>query len=59
MAEKKTTNKEMLIKLDTDMCWLKKQFANHLAHHWQMTVILVGAVIAQAAALAIALIKAF
>lgn len=57
MAEKKITTKEMLIKLDTDMGWLKTQFSNHLSHHWQITVILLGAVIAQAITITVAVIK--
>ena len=57
MAEKKTTNKDMLIKLTTDVGWLKTQFSNHLNHHWQITVILLGAIIAQAVAFVIAAVK--
>lgn len=26
------------IKMQSDICWLKKIMSNHLAHHWYVTV---------------------
>jgi hypothetical protein len=45
---KQGTVKEQIASLCTDMQWLKKQFDNHLAHHWAFTVALLSAIIAEA-----------
>ena len=33
---------DLLIKIDTCLKVLQKQFSNHLAHHWAITISLLG-----------------
>jgi len=51
------TTKETLTEIKTDVCWLKKAMANHLAHHWAITISLVGVTAASVASLLIALLS--
>lgn len=44
-------------KLKTDMIWLKKAIENHLAHHWAVTICLLGITCTEAAALIMLIIK--
>ena len=38
-------NRERLIALQQDICWMKKIMSNHLAHHWCITVGVAGALL--------------
>jgi len=38
----KTSDHDILIKLDADVDWLKEQFSNHLLHHQRLAYVLVG-----------------
>ena len=51
------TDKELLTQIATDVCWLKKAMANHLAHHWAITVSLVGITAASVLSLLVALLS--
>jgi len=33
---------DILLGLQRDMCWIKKQLANHLKHHWMLTLSMAG-----------------
>lgn len=48
MAEK--TDHDILLKLEADMCWLKKVMGNHLRHHWMITLAVAGAFVTGAVA---------
>jgi hypothetical protein len=50
------TTKEQLAEIQTDIAWLKKAMANHLAHHWAITLSLVGVTAASVASLLVALL---
>lgn len=51
------TNKEALAEIKTDIAWLKKAMTNHLAHHWAITLSLVGVTVASLASLLVALLS--
>ena len=53
MSEDKSDH-DLLIKLSTDMRWLRKQIGNHLHHHWMVTLAVLAAAFA---ALAVAIFK--
>ena len=38
--------RDLLIAMQQDICWLKKIMSNHLAHHWCITVSVAGALLA-------------
>ena len=40
------TDHDILIKLQADICWIRKQLSNHLKHHWMLTLSLAGIVLA-------------
>lgn len=54
---KQGTSKEKLASLCTDVSWLKDQFKNHLAHHWAFTMVLLAAILGEAAGFLILVIK--
>jgi len=39
------TDHDLLISLSNDMSWLKKITANHLSHHWVLTIGVVGSML--------------
>ena len=49
-------DRELLLELKTDMCWIKKMLNNHLAHHWIITVSAIGAALSSMGALLVFLI---
>ena len=49
--------KEQLGELLADVKWLKKTMGNHLAHHWAVTLCLLGIVGTEAAALIMLIVK--
>ncbi len=51
-----TNDKEMLVEVHTDIKWLKNAFTVHLSEHFRIRILMLGSVIAAAAALLIALI---
>jgi len=53
---RKMTDRELLLELKTDMCWIKKMLNNHLAHHWIITVSAIGAALSSMGALLVFLI---
>ena len=46
-----------MAQLQTDVEWLKTQLANHLAHHWAVTLCLLGIAATEAAALVMFIVK--
>lgn len=34
------TDHDILIELQRDVCWIKKNLSNHLKHHWMLTIAL-------------------
>lgn len=54
---KSGTVKEQLASLCTDVKWLKEQFSNHMLHHWQFNMVLLGAVTTEAIGFLILVIK--
>ena len=49
------TDHDLLVRIDERVAKLDRCMTNHLAHHWAVTVTLVGAVLAALASLAVAL----
>ena len=49
------TDHDLLVRIDERVAKLDRCMTNHLAHHWAVTVALVGAVLAALASLAVAL----
>lgn len=33
---------DLLIKMYTDLCWVRKILGNHLSHHWAITALSLG-----------------
>jgi len=57
MGEKKMTNREYLVCIDTKLKGLKEQFDNHLRHHWAITISLLGSTGGLIAALLVVLLS--
>jgi len=36
---------DILIHLQTDICWIKKVLNNHLRHHWAVELLMLAAII--------------
>jgi hypothetical protein len=49
------TDHDLLTRIDERLAKLDRCMANHLAHHWAITMALVGAVLAALGALGVAL----
>ena len=49
------TDHDLLVRIDERVAKLDRCMTNHLAHHWAVTLALVGAVLAALASLAVAL----
>ena len=49
-------DKERLIKIETDVSWLRAGFTIHLSEHFKVKILVIGSAIAAASALLIALI---
>lgn len=46
-----------LAKIKTDLCWVKKNLANHLKHHWMVQLVLLTFIGGLITALVIALVQ--
>jgi len=51
------TNKERLVKIETDVCYLKKAMDNHLSHHFRYTIMAFSVALGALATLATIIIK--
>lgn len=49
-------DRDRLIKIETDVSWLRTGFTIHLSEHFKVKILVIGSVIAAASALVIALI---
>jgi len=50
------TDREILVKHDADLCWLRKSMSNHIQHHWAITLACMTAALMCAGALVASLI---
>ncbi len=50
------TNKELLVKIETDICWIKQSLSNHLRHHERFAIAWFTAGVAAVVAVVIALL---
>jgi hypothetical protein len=51
-----TNDHDILIKLSSDVDWLKKQFSNHLLHHQRLAYVLVGVACSSVGSLVVGII---
>jgi len=56
MSKKQPTNKELLIRLDVKVDYLTTKICNHLAHHFKVNIVLLGAALSAIGGLIVALV---
>ena len=49
-------DRDRLIKIETDVSWLRSTFKTHISEHFRIRLLVLGSAIAAASALAIALV---
>ena len=55
MAEQ--TDHDILIELKQDMRWMRKQFSNHLTHHWAILLACFGAILSLSIGIILLIVK--
>jgi hypothetical protein len=57
-TNEKVNDHDLLIAITQDMCWLKKMFSNHLAHHWAITLAVAVSALGAITSLVLYILKA-
>jgi len=57
MNEQDLSDHDVLVKIDNDLCWVKKMLENHLKHHFLITLTSLSAALSAIVAILLVLLK--